>query len=168
MATVKIDLKSSYGYTDPDTGITKYYGPGQGVAVPLGLAKALGRDVAAVAVAGGGDQTEQNPGGTPPNQQPGGQKAGGDQDQQGGAPDQQAGGQDPQGDQQANAADQQGAGANTPDAAGDLPPDYPARDLLLDAGFTTVAKVAAATDSDLTAISGIGKATVAQIRGYGS
>lgn len=45
-----------------------------------------------------------------------------------------------------------------------LPADFPARSLLVDAGFDTVEAVTAASDSDLTDIDGIGSATVQKIR----
>lgn len=39
--TVKVDLRRSYRYADPETGEEKMYGPGEGVSVPQGLADAL-------------------------------------------------------------------------------------------------------------------------------
>lgn len=38
----KVNLSSSFGYRDPATGLRKYYGPGQGIEVPQGLADSLG------------------------------------------------------------------------------------------------------------------------------
>lgn len=45
-----------------------------------------------------------------------------------------------------------------------LPDDYPAHDELLSAGYTTLEAVAEATDDELTAIDGIGPATLTKIR----
>lgn len=41
----KVNLTSSFGYMDPITRERHYYGPGQGIEVPPGLADALGLDV---------------------------------------------------------------------------------------------------------------------------
>jgi hypothetical protein len=39
---VKANLKSSYGYLDPETGERTYYGPGKDIDIPEGLAMTLG------------------------------------------------------------------------------------------------------------------------------
>lgn len=41
--TVKVNLKNSYGYMM--NGERRYYGPGQGIEVPAGLAQTLGLEV---------------------------------------------------------------------------------------------------------------------------
>lgn len=58
-------------------------------------------------------------------------------------------------------ADAPSGNATTGDGPTDLPDDFPGRDALMDAGHTTIDAVRAATD--LTAITGIGKATAAAI-----
>ena len=45
-----------------------------------------------------------------------------------------------------------------------LPDDFPARDILTAAGFDSLEAIASATDDELLAVKGIGKATVRQIR----
>lgn len=45
-----------------------------------------------------------------------------------------------------------------------LPDDFPRRDKLLEAGYTTVEQVAELSDDDLMAVDGIGKASLAEIR----
>lgn len=46
----------------------------------------------------------------------------------------------------------------------ELPEDFPARDLLEDAGFTTLEQVSALSEAELIAIKGIGKATANVIK----
>lgn len=36
------NLNSSYGYTDPETGATKFFGPGKNIEFPVGLGYTLG------------------------------------------------------------------------------------------------------------------------------
>lgn len=43
MEMVKVNLTNSYGYRLPD-GQRRYYGPGHGILVPIGLARTLGLD----------------------------------------------------------------------------------------------------------------------------
>lgn len=47
-----------------------------------------------------------------------------------------------------------------------LPEDFPALDILNNAGYTTRHQVETATDEDILALEGIGQATLEKIRGY--
>lgn len=115
------------------------YGPGI-VQVPASFARALGLEPVEEPkeeVAGGAQVAPLEPSGSEP---------------AGGAPQGSAEGEPPA----------EGSGAQ---AASDLPEDFPGREALIEAGYTTLDAVRA-IDFEQTKVPGVGKATIAKIAAY--
>ena len=134
MGNVKIDMNSSIGYKDPETQAFKYYGPGKDVEVPESLAAALGIEPKSK------DETKLEP------------SAESSDDREPVDPN-------------AEASEESEAESNDESSdTSDVPEDFPSRELLIENGFDSLAKIREASDEELTSITGIGKAILASIR----
>jgi hypothetical protein len=135
---VKATLKNSYGYRDPATGIRRYYGPGE-VDIPEGLARTLGiKEAKAGGVAGVGPELPL--------------------DTTQGVPDEL-----PDDWYTAGSAVSHVDYPEDPEASDNLPDDFPGREHLEAAGYTTTYQVKALAFDELVTLPGIGKATARKI-----